>query len=550
MAKQNIKAMIANELSNMDGNLDDEFVPSGDNRFLESKAKISEEEMAIDELLASVPKAQGYYLKLAKETSINQFEFKLRIDNWESWSDLEYEISNIVRGYTTKSPAKWGSGHYRVTVWRDGGLRGPKQKPLDFYIDALETDIGIHTKNSSSLDVNEQLNSLSSLLGVVKQISPDQKNVEPADIQKMISDAFTQGMNINNNKAQSENNTTAIMMAGMFTLLTEVLKGKSIPEVPQNPLSNVNEIVSLLSNLGIGKQEQPKNKSLVESLQELQAIGMWKQPKDEDPLAKISEMKTLMSLVSDLTGVSKGERPSTIEKIVEVIGPHVPEMVGKLTGTINNVIDYSKMKATGQQFVQQVPVQRVVRQLPDNRNSQEDLKTMMYTKLFNELHLAILANDTEKFPTILEKMTEVFGSDQIVNDISTGNLQAASIVNALTMYGGAKFRDQAFQPQLIDYINNFCNWIINSNSNLDNLYIVPCNICGTEFEYASKEVFDSEIDKTCGLTNLNGTICSGTLTEIPVVSSSPIVSETVPIDMNPYSSEDDIRIIEQEKVNA
>lgn len=74
---------------------------------------------ALDELLAKIPVKSGYYLKLYKEISPNEFEFKVRIDHWEEWSDMEWEIVQIVK----RNPKeRWGSGKYRVIPFREGGF--------------------------------------------------------------------------------------------------------------------------------------------------------------------------------------------------------------------------------------------------------------------------------------------------------------------------------------------------------------------------------------------------------------------------------------------
>src|SRR3989304_6862853 len=120
---------------------DDELHPS-DFKVVRDKqlgqAEVADDERVLDELLASIPRNQGYYLKLYKELRPTDFEFKLRVDNYDTWTDLEWEISSLVRAYTDKQPNKWGSGRYRIIIWRDGGVRGPKYKPIDFMIDALE----------------------------------------------------------------------------------------------------------------------------------------------------------------------------------------------------------------------------------------------------------------------------------------------------------------------------------------------------------------------------------------------------------------------------
>lgn len=124
---------------------DPEFDPTKDlprsgPEFFSQNAK-HRDELVIDELLASVPRNQGYYLKLYRNVGPNQYELKQRIDNYDAWTDLEWEITSIVRHNTKLNPSKWGSGTYRIVIWRDSGIRnGSKYRPTEFYIDAQEPE--------------------------------------------------------------------------------------------------------------------------------------------------------------------------------------------------------------------------------------------------------------------------------------------------------------------------------------------------------------------------------------------------------------------------
>lgn len=532
MRKQDVKDLVAQELGNMQGgDVDEEFIATGGTdeapRFLESKDRLREEEAVIDELLMSAPRSQGYYLKISKEVRPNEFEFKLRIDNYENWSDIEYEISNIVRSYTTKAPHKWGSGLYRVTIWRDGGMRGPKHKPIDFFVDAMEVDLPGNQAVNQSKDVESQLQSMSGLIESVKKIMPQQESLSPADVQKMINDAYVQGMTNASQSKTSESNTTVALITGMMTMMQTMMQGMNQrPEpVPQpSPTDQLAKLTEIMSNMGLTNKNQEKPKSLADSVQELQVLGLWKTPKDEDPIAKISEMKNLMSIVSDFAGTGKGERPSTMEKIIDVIGPQVPDMIGRVTSTINNAIDYSKARMGLVQPGQPIQPVRAIRsnpqQLPPasqpstnvaNNQPSEDPNMIFYNKLFTELHAAISANDQSKFPYIAEQLVKLFNSDQILMDIATGSMTPEAMSNAMTMYGGAKFKDQAFQPMMQSYITSFCVWIKEQSQVSDNDFIVTCQKCRAEYDYPSQAEFDADMNKTCGFDFGNGQVCDGIL---------------------------------------
>lgn len=573
MKKQDVKDLVASELDNMkrNGDDDDEFIATGGteetgHRFLESKERLSEEEAIIDELLLSVPRSQGYYLKLSKEVRPNEYEFKLRIDGYENWSDLEYEVSNIVRSYTSKAPVKWGSGHYRVTIWRDGGIRGPKHKPIDFFVDALEIDLPGNNVVAGKADVESQLASMSGLIDSVKKIMPQQETLSPADVQKMINDAYMQGMTNASQNKTNEASSTAAMMTGMFALIAQMMQSmnqRPEPVQQQSPIDMLAKMTETMNNMGLGPNNKEKPKSLVEQIGEMKILGLWKEPKDEDPISKLTEMKNLMSIVNDFAGGAKGERPTTIEKIIDVIGPQVPDMIGKVTSTINNAIDYSKSRM-GLIQPGQAPT-RVVRnnpsQLPPPINNQqqvnggaqpsntvsEDHTMLFYSKLFNELHQIISANDQSKFPYIAEQIVKLFGTEQALLDIATGAMSPEAIANAMTMYGGAKFKDQVFQPQMYDYITRFTSWIkeqhaIHNKTQQDNHvgdFVATCSKCKAEYEFSSKAEFDNDPNKLCGFDFENGQVCDGVLiaTSVEEPIEKSIEPPNEPAMSGPYGKE-------------
>lgn len=560
MRKQDVKDLIGQELNSFKHNEDDEFIATGGteetgHRFLESKERLSEEEAIIDELLLSVPRSQGYYLKLSKEIRPNEYEFKLRIDGYENWSDLEYEVSNIVRSYTSKAPVKWGSGHYRVTIWRDGGIRGPKHKPIDFFVDALEIDLPGNNVVAGKADVESQLASMSGLIDSVKKIMPQQETLSPADVQKMINDAYMQGMTNASQSKANEASGTAAMMTGMFALIAQMMQNMNQRPEPiqqQSPIDMLAKMTETMNNMGLGPNKE-KPKSLVEQISEMKVLGLWKEPKDEDPISKLTEMKNLMSIVTDFAGGAKGERPTTIEKIIDVIGPQVPDMIGKVTSTINNAIDYSKSRMG---LPNQAPT-RVVRnnpsQLPPPINNQqpvnEDQTMLFYSKLFNELHQIISANDQSKFPYIAEQIVKLFGTERALLDIATGAMSPEAIANAMTMYGGAKFKDVVFQPIMINYITRFTVWlkeqhaIHNQTNNVEGDFVTTCSKCKAEYEFSSKAEFDNDPNKLCGFDHGNGQICDGVLIVIPVEASVevpvevPIETHNEPAIVSPYGKD-------------
>lgn len=145
------------------------------------RTAMDKDQIVLDELLASLPKNQGYYLKLYKEIMPGKWELKERIDNFDTWTDFELEIAERVKAMTRKFGAqKWGSALYRVVIWRQGGIREAQKYPVtDVIVDAgddLNSAQNMHTgKVDPAEAANEQLNALGSMLKAVETI--DRKSV-------------------------------------------------------------------------------------------------------------------------------------------------------------------------------------------------------------------------------------------------------------------------------------------------------------------------------------------------------------------------------------
>lgn len=387
--KDMIKDEVEDYLKEPDSNIenDDEYEPP---RFIGSSTKAVEEDRIIDELLASVPKNQGYYLKLYKEIRPNDFELKLRVDNFENWSDLEWEITNIIRAYTEKNLNRWGSGHYRVIIWREGGVRGPKFKPLDFFVDAQEAltnNNGNGNGQSATLsqdDINnkirEQFTSFGELVKTMKEMNPSQSTT---DIQASIFDAFKTGLNIKeqtaNNETQKEiakeNNNTQVMIElirqqaakpqdNLTAVLPELIKTLRGNDEPRQDKS-MELLLALLPKL-MERREEPKQDPL-DTLIKLKQAGLIPdaQQNPSDQLSKTIEMlSSIVPLVQNFSG--GGEKPSMFLEVLKILGPQVGKVVGDLTGTVKQVI---AAKSGGAPPNKQNPVpntQEVVQQNPIN----------------------------------------------------------------------------------------------------------------------------------------------------------------------------------------
>ena len=489
---------------------DGEFLPPdmGGSRFMESAAGLSSDEKIIDELLASYPQSKGYYLKLYKELRPNEFELKLRIDNYSNWSDVEWEVTSLVRSYTLKDPKKWGTGRYRIIIWRDGGIRGDKFRPLDFYVDAMEpehVDSPVNTGGVAHTEVlTNQLEGINQMIKTMREVNP---TVSPADIQKTMAESFSQGMRIasdSQNAKASESNTMMTAMMGFMGALIQTLKPDTPTAPPESPTKMMAELMAILN---AAKPATPQE-SFTDQIMKLRELGIIEKPEKNDPMAKMTEMKNLMGMLADFGGYGKGERPGLLEKIVETVGPQIPGMITNITNTVRSVIDYRMMRDG---FITKTELGRaegsIPARLPNPVNAQpkptaptEDQSMLMVKQLLTELHQIVSNNDETRFQYIAERITALFGSPQVLHDLASGTVAPETLINQLKTFGGSDYQDATFAVALESYFGRFVGWLREALAPATpGAYAVVCSnpACNAIFDYDSERAFDEDLNKNC-----------------------------------------------------
>ena len=504
-----VKEFIAHELERdaaAQFPVDDEFEPqgrfSGDGKFIESAGRIDSEERVLDELLMSVPQNQGYYLKLYKVLRPNEYELKERVDNWQSWSDMEWEVTKIVRAHSLKEPKKWGTAPYRVVIWRDGGMRGDKFRPLDFYVDAQEPtadapiNIGGASAASGLLDNFGQLNEM---LKTMREVNP---TMSPVDVQKAAMDSFQQGLGLALKKEEGSSNSSTqmmtVMMQGMMAMMTAMMSKNNAPEVHKDPVEQFTQMMAVMK---ANTPEKPTD-NFFEQLIKAREMGLIEKPAKNDPMSQMGQMRDMMSMVTDLAGFPKGDRPGVGEKLVEILAPRLPDMIGNISSTIKGFIDYQKMKAG------MLPSRPLAGAIEGQINEQhitqpvQEDPQVLFNRLLTELHQIVISNDTNQYGYIQQQITKLFGSDQVLKDLANNVVPQSQILNQLRTFGGSAYQDATFSVQLDNYFASFVEWYrqtsgIGSSADSSPVYVVKCNSCGSEFEYVSQREFELDTNKSC-----------------------------------------------------
>ena len=303
------------------------------------------DQLVIDELLASLPKNQGYYLKLYREILPGKWELKETINNYDTWTDMELEIAERVKAMTRKfGPKKWGSGLYRVVVWRQGGIRERnKYPPTDIIVDAGDDGDAAANMHTGKVDpveaANEQMHALGNMLSAVQNIMP--KTVDPNIQFQSIVQAFTAGKEEKRETARQDNNAMmtmmTTMMTSMMTLVTTVMQQRnSGSDVQAKPFEEqMASMMGMMKNFGFGAP--PQQKTLVEQITEMKMLG-WDPTQKEDTIDQIAKLKAMTGALMDVmpTNGQTPERPGIFEKLVDALAPHVPKIFSDMKAITEN----------------------------------------------------------------------------------------------------------------------------------------------------------------------------------------------------------------------
>lgn len=477
------------------------------------------DETAIDELMLSVPKNEGWYIKIEKEIRPGEWQYKLRInDDWHKWGDLQYEISRIVQEYSRRSPEKWGTATYRIVWWKEGGIRGSNYKPIELHIDAQEeltNPQGQYGRNNDN--GNASANSVAETLDSIKSF------IDPTEFQKRISDAFQSGQQ---SKASDSSSTVAIftsMMQAMMQmqqqasqqqtqLLVAAMEKKHDIPVPV-PIDNTNNIISIIGAvLPLLKETGlfAKADTLESTLGKLQVLGLMPKPEDNDPVKKLTDMKNVLEMVQSISGGSIKEK-SSMEVITDALQPFVP----KILDTVNNAIELNKPRiGTDANQLGQSGQSQIQAQVQPQQQAQDEMLKQFLVQLKN----AIGKQEKSFFPFLKQVITGMQGGPQLIDAVLKNQISQEQLMSMIQTFGTpVGLNDSQYTNAISAYLKDFIVWVQRGQSQEQTKYeqstqvpiasvtpitspeeiLTKCNKCGTMFMFASIEEFNALQIKKC-----------------------------------------------------
>ena len=533
------------------------------------KSKDNAELRQVDELLASVPQAQGYYLKLEKEIGVNEWQLKMRIDDYSFWADLPWEVTKIVRAQTLKDPLSYGTGKYRIIVWHQNGLRGDKRPPIFLNIDAQESMLTGNNKSSGQPEtVEDKLEGMAKLVGTMQNFMP--KPVDPQTQSSQLAEAFKQGQSLTAQKEANAENNMATMMTAMMTAQMQAsrdmaaMQAKSSQDMMQmmmlmmqnKPADQNKDIMNLLLAKVLNDNSNKPDPSMrpITMMKEMREAGLI--PKKED--TGIAEQLKTIVMLKDIAGemFSSGDSKSeggVLDKLFSSIGEKLPDIIGNVTGTINNVVALNKAKlamAQGTRVAIQNPPKGIDGQVRSNPATQgqapvdpgilgdgntpakeEDKMNFMVMMFANQLNKWVKDknHDEGTFKQITDatlKMTE--GKPLIQEALKNGTMQPEDLAKMIISdLDKLNYNTVDSAKALLEYCQAYANYIIGD----DGKYVVECSVCGQQYNFDSAEEFlnMSAAEQQCGEDN-----CTGMLHPVQEPSNEANTDEnsTEPVDNN------------------
>lgn len=516
---------------------------SGPERF--ARGQKSKDEVVIDGQLADIATKEGYFLKLKKEMRPNEWMLMKAIESdWRRWPDLETAVADIVKEHTRTAPQKWGSGAYRVEYACRGGMRGKTYPPIDFYINAEEEFLSTHGQSGQAVaqadpttQVTAQLDMLRGLMDVVRGTQPTP--LDPGLIQKQHAEAFQQGLAIKANEGNAQVQMMTAMMTGLMTMMTTLAQNRNT-DAPRvvNPQEDMKGMLETLRTFGVigGTQEKPK--SLLETLAELKAIGIDPLKKD-DPMEQIGKLKQIASVVTDLVGGSNGavERPSILEKLIDVVGPSIPMIMKNIKETADQAVRVQVEAGKNMERARALPVAQPQAQIQTQPQPQQVSstsggqmsisaaqqpaeQTAQAQVFFNSLYDAVVSKNQMFYPIVYTSLLQDAQGIELINGVIAGTYGPKELIELLKGYGDKRFTNESFVTgALVPYVNGFVMWLrgmvkqepevrVQTEGTATNSKGVDviCDICGTEYLFDSEEAFNVEESKVCDRQGCKGTL--------------------------------------------
>lgn len=445
-----------------------------------------EEEIAKQEQQLELEKAtttllnSHHYVKLYRVDSLNPKHplFLEVIYDLDSIPDFETYIQQLAY------EKGWPSGRYKIAFF----LKEPKTR--------MEAKV----RHQAEFNVNVPK---SNLMDNANQIA-DNKNKETdalAAVEKSAQLIKTVRDAIGASSMQNNSNDPKII-AETFKMGVDAVKDNTSRQNQTDLGETILKLLPVIKEIF----QKPKEPTLLEQITALKAAGIIPEQKESSLTNKIVEA----ALTKLLEGGSSGETPSIGVEMVKQIAPHIPVMIERVTGTINNALAYASSK----------PI------IKSSTTVTKQEAPALPMPLFSELLIAAENQDHNYFSKLAHGIGFYLDNgDQYLEAISNGDVTIDMAIDMLVRVGGEGFKTENMK----DYIARFFEWLkrfknaanekpVNSeksedvtNIKTENKPIIgKCEKCGMEFEYDNEEEIENDICDEI----VDGALCEGKIAKV------------------------------------
>jgi hypothetical protein len=192
--------------------------------------------------------------------------------------------------------------------------------------------------------VEDKLEGMAKLVATMQNFMP--KPVDPNTQVQQMSEAFQKGQELAKSKDSNGENSMATMMTAMMQMQQQNMQFMMTMMQNNKPVEDeFSKMLKMKMISDMTEHKSDKKESFTTQIKEFREAGLIPK-KDEGGLAET--LKTMVML-KDLSGeIFGGEGGKTeggvLDKLLSGIGEKLPDIIGNVTGAINNVVELNKAK--------------------------------------------------------------------------------------------------------------------------------------------------------------------------------------------------------------
>lgn len=413
-------------------------------------------------LLENVPASEGYYLKIYKKHPLPQeyqgkLQFLTHIDDVSAIVDLELELNRLAQQFG------WGGGIYQLRLFRRGHS-GYQRAPLDLSINpppvvaATPAPKELLEGMSVMKQVAEAAKTLQELTG------GNARPVDAAELSKQLVETLKTGVSI-----ASQAGGGADKLDGLAKTATTV--------------------IGLLKDLGlVGPAKASPADLVMGKLLERLVADVVEKPEKADPLEEVARLKELVTVFTPVLG-GAAEKTSVMVELARAIGPHIPDMVARITDTVNRGLEVARLRALLQHGAAPGPGPAMLPAGP----------AAALAILAVELPQAAARDDARYFPRLANLVAgSVPGGGQLLEGLRLGQVTAEQGALLLASHGVA----DADKPPVLPFLERFVAWLGQTTAvpaaprtppaPRPGQVVAACVKCGAEYLYESWRDFEQD----------------------------------------------------------